>query len=630
METMKQWKLMGLGLAVALMAPLGVMAQNADKPDESAAPAKAAGAVDSSVVLKAIPADATAFLVVRSVKELDQSIQDSVKALALPPNTIPSLLAWLKGSLKLGQEFDENGSIAFVLLNAADVKKPEELVNRGVIFIPAKDGDALAKSMKAEKEGDVLKLQLAGEPSVGAVKGKYLIVAKEAAAVKDAAQAKGGGVIKAVSADRLKAFSKQNVFGWVNFRGISKDLRGAVKEKIQEAMGGMMGPAMTMNKGNVEQIDKLLEEGKDAAFGISLDAKKGITANFYVAMRPDTEIGRQIAAMKPPTGPLLAGLPGEPVVFAMGSVQNPDTANQLRRLFDLVLSDESMGEKVDKKKVEAVRDDLIKLLTNVEQMSLSVAGLPAEGGEGMIGIVASAKVKNSEQWKSEATKLFKTMKDMAIDIAKKEGESDETIKKVADAVQWKENAAKVGDASVDELTVDMSQLPDADAETVDQIKKVVGKEGIKLRVAAVGPDRVLITFGGGPKRFETVAGLAAKGEAPLANSPDIKKIADRLPAGPRTMEGFFNVDKLLSTITDISNEVGSQFPFPISFKNAAPLAFTSVKVGDTGQQTEILVPMELVRSVVDGVRPMLGMFMGGPGGGEEEQPATPSDGGEIK
>jgi hypothetical protein len=203
------------------------------------------------------------------------------------------------------------------------------------------------------------------------------------------------------------------------------------------------------------------------------------------------------------------------------------------------------------------------------------------------------------------------------------------VKQAVEAVQWKDNAEKLGGAEVDVLTVDLAKLPDAEEEEVAQAKKVLGPEGVTIRLGALGKDKIVLVFGGGSKRFEAIAKMAADNEAPLTENKSVKLVADRVPAGAKLVEGYLNIDKLIELVMDISSEVGGGIPFPINLQNAAPVAFTATKAGDAAQQSDVLIPMELVKSVADVVRPMLMMGIGGPQGGPDE-PEPPSDNSELK
>jgi hypothetical protein len=478
--------------------------------------------------------------------------------------------------------------------------------------------------MGAKEEEGVLKLELVGAPAFAAAHGEFLAIAKDEAALKSLSEAKGEGLVKTLSTERQKVFAKQDVFGWVNLPAISKELRSSAQETIEKALGPVAQP---MLQTNLKQLNDVLEQGKEFAFGVALSPKTGIILNFYSSMRPDTEMGKQMAAMKPATGSLLLGLPNDPFVVAGGVVTNPDMERQLKQVFDTVLSEEAVGEKVDKEKLGQIRDGLVRLISSVEQLSFGVYGLPVEDNQGLINVTLVARVKDSAQWKQDARKLFTVAKEAVTEAAKKEGESEEKVKQASDAIEWKENAEKLGGAEVDEVVLDLSKLPETNPEEVDQAKKVLGPEGATVRIGSLGKDKVAVVFGGGPKRFETTAKLAAANEAPLTANAGVKEVSGRLLQGPKLVEGFFAVDKFIDLVKDISNEVGGGAMIPISLQNAAPVALAAVKVNETATQTELIFPMELMKSVADVVRPMLMMGMGAqPGDSDEPEPPVDNSG----
>jgi hypothetical protein len=623
MEAMNRWVLHGLVAMLLGAAPLSAQDAEPAAPP-AAAPAVApapAVAADPTALLKAIPDDAVAFVAIRNLKELDNDVQGLAQQLQLPPGTIPSLLGWARDSLKLGQGLDETGSLALVLLNPGEAKTADELTQRLVVYIPATDSEALATAMGARKEGETLTLELMGQPSTAATRPHFLVVAQSPEAAKAAAQARGQGLLKALSPDRQTAWGQQDFFAWASFRGVTPEMRTEIQTALQQAMNEMGGPMMAGQlQGPVDKLNQLFEEGQEASVAASLEPAKGLRLSFTVEMKRDTELGRQMAAMKPVNGSLLIGLPNEPFIAALGSVATPDAEKQLRDAFDQVAA--SVGQEIDPQKRDAIKESLVKLLAGVEQMTIGVSGLPAQGQDGMIGVTFAAKVKNSQQWKAEAQKAFDLLKEVIVNAAKGEAEAETQaeVTKVADAVQWKPAA---GGGGVDQIVVDLAQIPDVGPETIEDVKQVVGQEGILIRVAAVDPQHVLVTFGGGVSRFEKVADLVRKGATPLDDHRTLKAVADRLPAGPKLAEGYLNIDQLLALVTEIGNQLGGGLPFPFALNNAAPLAFTSVKAGETGQRMELLVPTELMRAVADLARPFLMMGLGGPGGGMPEEPLPP-------
>jgi hypothetical protein len=438
--------------------------------------------------------------------------------------------------------------------------------------------------------------------------------------------------------DRLAAFSRDDLTGWFNFRGISPAIRKEIEGMLTGLMmmGGTADPMAAAEQ--AKNITKYLEEGDVLSFSVRIDAAQGVNFSGYSAMKADSEYGRMMAAMKPPTEPLLIGLPEEPVIGAMGSASSgsvPGAKEQMRKGLDQVLNEQILGEMMSAEEISALKDDLINVLAEVDALNISVAGLPAEGGEGMIGVTSVVTVKDSRKWQKQVHGLFASIKKIILKAAKQPDITEDEIKAIDQAIQIKENAEKLGDSPVDHFIVDLSKVPDLTADDIAEVKSVVGKEGILVRIVAVDPTHVAITFGGGKARCQTIMKNITEGKAPLADNKFIKMVADRLPSDQRIAEGYLKLENILKLVIDISNQLNEPFPFPLMVPETAPLCFSSVKVGNNAQQMDFLVPIETIVTIKNSVEPLMGMMMGGmmggPQGGEMEMEVEPlEDEGELK
>ncbi len=631
MNTRYRW--LCASLVSVLLLPAALTAQEAAAPSAAAPTAPA----DPTALLKAIPADATAFVAVRNLRELDADLNAVVQQLGLPQGVLPNLGELVRQKLGITEGFDDNASLAIAVLNTGDVKTAEAIVEKVVVLIPATDPDKVLAGFGGQKEGDVAKITLMGEESVAATKGRFVVVAKSPAAVTAAIQAKGEGILSTMSPDRVKAFAGQDIFAWANPRGISKELLQELSDGIKKALAsGPMGAAGAQPATGMEQLDKIITQAQEFALAASLDQKKGLIFSWYARMKEGTELARQMAAIKGTERSLLVGLPNESYILAMGAMSSTDpaTQEQMRQGIDNMFSTitQLAGTSVDAAKLNALKDPLVNLFGNVERLSVGVSSLPAEGGEGLVGLQMSAQVKDAAAWRGEARKLFGQLKEIIADAAAKEGAAPEKVKAVSDAVQWKEDAEEVGGMKVDHFMVDLQKLPadegQSNEQTIEEVKSVIGKEGILVRVAAIGNNQVAMTFGGGAKRFAAIAESVKKNEAPLAENQDIKKMVDRQPAGPRVAEAYLSVANLLALVSNIAMEVGQPLPIPALRENV-PVVVTSVKMGDAAQYSEILIPMELVTSVKEAMAPLFMMMMGGGGAPMEEPPQQPAPGGEL-
>jgi len=638
MQTKPRGYLAGLIVCSLVVATTGgFTAAQAPPPAAKPKPVKPAPPADPNAILKVIPANASAFVAVRNIAEVDFDVSEVLDKLQLPLAEMgfPGLLDMIKERAGITEGLEANSGAAIALLDCSKLKTSEELEKRAVILLPTDNAEALAKAMGGSKQGDGYQLTLNNEPAIGAEKAGFMIIAPTEAqdALKEVVQSKEG-IEKNLAGDRLKAYGSADIFGWTNVRGFSPELRAEPINALKERMlaGGPVDEKQVEK--SVSMANQFLEQLKEASFAATLDAKLGLKMAFWFRALPDSEIAKRLATLNLTNDLLLAGLPDEPVILAAGMV-NPFSPDKIQKFIDQSITPEMLGQEVDEAQVKALKESLTRLATSVERVSASIAGLSGEGEDGMLGVTYVARTTNSQQAQAELRKLFGTVKDMLIKTATAKGELTEDEAKAAkEAIQLKENAEKLTGAVVDHLVVDLAKLPDADEEQIAQIKSVVGQEGILVRIAQVGDKNVAVTFGGGAKRFAQIVDLVQKGQAPLADRKTIKMVADRLPNQKKIAEGYLSVDRLLAVAMEISSKLGQPIPLPLTMKETAPLSVVASQVDESSVTIDMLVPIELAQSAAEMAKPIIMMFMGGgmPGVGgtmpeegeeteEEEAPA---------
>ncbi|NLX13065.1 MAG: hypothetical protein GXY44_05330 [Phycisphaerales bacterium] len=628
MRKFNPWMSKFLAGLLLLALPAGILAQATT--ETSPAP------VDPTAVLKAIPENATAFLVVRNLAEMDANVVGLAQSLGIslgPMGMFPGPLMMAKSYLGISDGLVDNGSMAFVLLSCANVKSMNDVPQQLVIFVPCHNVDALTAMMSPQRDGEVLKLTVAGESFIGGVKEGFLILARQPESLKAVLAARDEGVIKSMSPDRIQAYSEQDLFGWANPDAISPAIIAEISDTLKGLMA-MANPARGMQDADtsIEQMTKVFKESREMAAGLKLNQRVGLLLSFYMNMKPDTDLGKQMASMRMPQVPLLVGLPNEPVVFAVGSSagDEAETSRQVKIMLDQLLREDQLGDELDTEKVKQLKEALVVLLSTVKQMSVAVTALPPEGNQGLIGVVFAGKVEDSGAWRNEFRRLIHLGKDLVVQAAKKqENISTDEVKAITEAIQIRENADQSEDAVIDEVVFDLTKIPDLDEQTLQEIQDVLGPECGMARIGTVGKDYVLLTYGGGKTRFEQVADNLRKGQAPLAQNAMILKVADRLPKDNKNAVGYLSVDQILALITNISNKVGQELPFPLNMPNAAPLAFSQTKVGEMAVQADVLIPAELIQSASQMIQPIIGMMMmgglgGGPGMGNEIEDMEPA------
>ena len=592
---------------------------------------------DPIAVLKMIPADATGFVVLRDMKELSNDVVTLAGTLGLPMGAnglFPAPLDWLKETAGIQAGLDETGSVALVLLNCADVQNSEEVAKKLVVLVPTNDAKRLLQMLQAQPDSqdkDIYAVNLMGQASVATPKGRFLIVCQTPEALKAAMKAEGEGIVKIMSPDRVAAYGACDLFAWGDLRGFSKPLRDGVKNTLLGMMAMAQPGAAEKGQESVQKLEKFIDESREVSLGLSL-GRSGLNISAYFRMDPASSMGAEMKASKASTDSLLVGLPDEPTVFALGIVVSHGEKSKVPDLVDTVLTSAGVSGHFGPEQTTALKDSLTKVFGGVHLLSGSLANLPADAKLGLLSAVFVAQVDDSDEFLTQSRKAFDVVKDVVNSTAAKAGDKQPdtaaAAKSVADAIQWKAKAEQVAGLSVDQIVVDAAKVPDVTPEDVQQIKGVLGPEGIVVRVAAVDKHHVVFVFGGGQERFAKVVDLAKKGEAPLGKGA-IQALNKRLPAGPRLVEGYLHVDQLLKLVTGVMAQSGQQQTMPFVMRNAAPIAFCVNRVSDSAQEIHIVLPTELILSIREAMAPIMQMFMGG--GGEQQMnmempPAAPESG----
>jgi len=143
-------------------------------------------------------------------------------------------------------------------------------------------------------------------------------------------------ILKTMAPDRVKAYSKHDVFAWFTPAGVSKEIRQEIHNTMKGIlmMGNLAGEpeATTENaQQTVDKFDRFFDEIKELTLGINLDIKAGLSLNAYGRAKEGTEIAKKMAVAKTSDKSLLAGLPDEPFVLAVGLTNTPTDPNQKKQ-----------------------------------------------------------------------------------------------------------------------------------------------------------------------------------------------------------------------------------------------------------------------------------------------------------
>jgi len=584
-----------------------------------------APAVPRESVLDAIPADAWAAVVVRDLKGLDEKIIAIGQELGLPvgPGTmIGDPLMMLKGMLGASEGLDDKGSLALVLLKTEELSS-EGLLKSVVLLAPCTDSKAFleqfatstapadeqpsaakepeggAETKPAELPKGVMKISLMGKPSYGLAKGRIAVLAPEPAALR--AYLKGQGSIRAaLSPDRVPLVEKKlDLFIWANIAGAGPVIKDTIKSSLMGIllMASMSDPTLANQvQPLITKVENFLDEAASLQLGFSV-ARTGFDLDLYMQAKPDTNLAKSIATRRASETSLLINLPAEKFILALGATAEtkPEEVKEGMSAINGLLDRPAVKGACDPEKLAEFRkslDELMQLSVGSGDASLTISRLP-EGDDGMIGLIFVGRMPQEAKKRLDAVRKL-----IAAGLAMV---TDQDARKFLDAVTYKADAEKVGDIPVDQLCFDFTKISAIGENDIAGIKKIIGKEGVVVRLAALDEKHMAIFFGGGAKRVEEVAAIVKKGgEAPLAADAGIKAVAPFLPKGKRFFEMYVCVDTLLNLINDAAMAAGEKHkPIPVEIPEiGAPLAVVGT-VGKDSQQINIYVPMKLVKSVKD-------------------------------
>ncbi len=572
-----------------------------------------------------IPADAWGVVVLRDLKSINSKVIGVGQELGLPigPGTMAGdPLAMLKGMLGIGEGLDDKGSVALVILKTEELTF-ESLGKSVVLLVPCSDpkafleqfavsgegGEAASKPQSEEKPAEegaaqadlpagVTKISLMGKSSFAMAKGKLAVLAPEPEALRTFARGKGS-MKTTLGEERLALAEKKfDLFVWLNVAQAGPAIKDTVKNALMGIMlmGAMSDPTIANQvQPMIQKIEKFLDEAASLQLGLAVN-KAGFDLDLYMQAKPDTALAKSIAECGATEKSLLTGLPAEKFVLAMGgpSGAKSEDVKQATTVLTGLFDKPQVKNVCDAEKLEPFKKllaEFIELTSGGQWLSLSASRLP-EGEYGMIGLTVVAEIPHAaKKWAAAFGKLV----DSGLQLV-----TNEDARKILDAVQYKADAEKVGEAQVGHLTIDVAKLPDVGADDVTAVQKIVGKEGLLLRVAVLDEDHVAILFGGGPKRVEMVAALAKEGKSPLGDEASIKALEPNLPKGKRFFELYVAVDTLLTLINDAALAAGEKekpIPAEIPAMNA-PVAVIGT-AGKDSQQINIYVPMKVVKGIKD-------------------------------
>ncbi len=578
---MNRWLCCLAGLAVPwagsralLSAPVTAPAATAPAPRE---------------LLEAIPADAAAFLVVRDAKALSDKLVTFARQLGLPvgpEGPIRTPMTMFKEHTGLDEGLIESASVALAALPAEGLML---LPQRCAALVPTHDFGRLIAPLKPEQVAEgMFAVTFAGVPTMAGRKGRFAVFSPNQATLEAFLQSRRG-IVTRLSGARLKRFDEDDVFLWIDGARAS----AIVEPLMKVARTAATRPAADAPPG-AEVIMRqylswfeMLTEGLDTfqlRFGIE---PRGLTLSLYADARPGTSLAEMMAAARLTDQSLLFALPAERYVVACGQRLNPQQLVTTVQSIDAFLDSADVKAITKPNQLAKVRAAVRELLTTCRAWSLGISALPGGQG-GLLCLAVACQVEDANQWISHLSDLATAMPAMFAEDVQPVGASQ--------AIEYRRGAEQIGGVSCDYLVVNLAKLPEVTPEDIANAKKIVGMDGVVLRVAAVGRRSVVMALGGGKERMAQIIKLASTGAAPLKDDPGIKRISGYM-AGSRTAEVYVAVDQLVGLLNEIAAVTGESLPLELA-QIGTPIGIVA-SGGERHAEVELFVPTQLIVGLRD-------------------------------
>jgi hypothetical protein len=514
----------------------------------------------------------------------------------------------------MGEALDPAGPLVVVLMPA---ETPYEFQRAWALVVPVRDTGAAIEAMGAQAgEGDiwVWTLNPAAEPFHLATGDKRLVIGANAEVVKKVAGNKEGITAKFKPAD-LNLFHGLDLVMWFDAARVIELFRMTIDGFVN--MGIMMqaagDPAATKQaEASKEQVKVFLDGTSAVAMGLGLD-QAGLTMRFGFRTKAGSELAKRMK-VPAPAGDLLQGLPAENYMLVAGQIMDPEQSREAVKSLEPQFAMLETIEGIDKEQVGRIKDILEEWAPLITGTQFAANSLEP-GPDGILGVATIMRVTDSAKW----LKLFREAVDVGLKMLAAEDLADnEDVQIFREALSYDTDAEELAGVKLDHLKFDLNKIEDLEEEDVEDALKIIGKEGVLVRVGAAGAGKTIITFGGGPAYTGKVIELLTKDAAPLAADPGIRSTAIRLPK-ERHMVGFMALDRILGCIGNGAKALDEEEEFPIRMPKLETPAAMSGSGADNLMRVDSFVPTELMVATKD----MIMMLMGT--GGPAPAPAGPGE-----
>jgi len=463
-------------------------------------------------VLDHVPAGTLAFVVIHDVQaaagRIDRFLKDTSLKPVLMDDPSLDLLDVLQALMQFSEGFDRSGGFAAAVLDPkpfdvdlakvlfekpAAPTKPEDQPKLPVVaYVPADSIEGLLELHPMAPQDGVTQVNMHFGTVFARQVGGYVALSPRKDALLAAVNAKTKAA-DVLSAERKAAIARADFAVHVHMPAAGA-LPGAAMRKLEGLLSDRLGRGGAAMGGAAAARD-LLPAALDAYGGLLAQARDvtiagrvlddAVVLDKLVDFLPDSDMAKALAGFRPPAGPALAGVPNITYFFAMGAAGEPfATAAQV--VTDGFWRSPRLAKVDAKLREEAAK--LSKAARGQIEAVQAVVGLAPKDNPGVLGMVARLRCKDSAAYMDMVARGADLQKRVQAALGgEAAGQAEISLTRGAD---------KLGDLSIDEMTVKMPLPKGANPMAAAMVQQLWG--GDAMRILAVTPDAktVLLAVGG--------------------------------------------------------------------------------------------------------------------------------------
>jgi len=593
-----------------------------------------------------IPASAMGFIVINDLKgatgRLEKFIDDIGMGDMLKAQMPQGMLATLTQALQLGEGFNPSGGVAVALLDpepfkvnllrmlpipgapppAADEAKPGLPL---VVFVPGKSAEAVFGQQRVQKGEKYATVMSPAGPLFATECGGYIALSPMPEVLEALAKAEAKAVAS-MAKRHAKVITEADIVVHINFKVAGPTIDKALKlfESYMEAMAeeAPVGTGMWMSPfGQVKDIMPMYRSIFAQLDGLTLSARfieTGLLVEEVVTYKPDSDLGKAMAAVKAPESKLLDRLPNLNYVLAFGSTAGSAEMPDEMMSFQFA-SVKSMFSQMGMSLTDELMERIEKLAKglNEEITEIQFVGGGAPEGSGLFGVACVLKCNNA----ANARKLLADGVGVSNElIGQTIGQMNEELAGLK--LAYTEGAETVGGTPVDTIDLTHPEMAEMAEEDLAEMAKALGEGRMRCFVAMADPKTLVVTFGGG-KAFLAKALEAAQKGGTLPADPSVKGAMKYMPENPVTL-AVINPSNLLKLVNEGIQKMDPENPgLPIMLQSKDAIAI-GMGVDGPAAHAVFYVPSTVVKDIVGAVMSFQ-MMMAPMGPGPMPPPPPPGE-----